>query len=110
MPTALEHQPPQALGLLSGIVGGLREADHSISRNATLDQVALHQLRDAGIRAQATTASNDSRRPMAVVKLRGAYGPIGVVVVVTQQQNRVRRLRGLVYYQEAAGGAQQRVA
>jgi hypothetical protein len=87
----------------------VREANHSVGRNTALNQVALHQLSQAGITPQLATAGDDARSPSATVELRSARGAVGGVVVVTEQEDGVGELWRLVHHPELASSAQQRV-
>ena len=59
------------------------------ARDATLDQVVLHQFRDACGGAQAAPAGHDDRRQLLTKQLRGAGGPVGEEIVVAEHHDGV---------------------
>src|ERR1700733_16292572 len=75
----------------------MRQLDDVLSRHAALRQVALRKFCRARVRPQKFSARHHRRRHARLKQFRCALRPVCLIVVASQDNNRIRTLRRLIH-------------
>ncbi len=96
-PFFLHGKLHQGLRFFSGGIRIVREGFDLAFWHTPLTQIVHHEFRDPRKRTQSPSARYDFRRHAPPKEFRGTRCPVGIKIIVAQNNNRVRTLE-LIFY------------
>lgn len=106
-PVPLPAKLEQVARFLERIESALFERNDGAGWNAVPFEIMLFEIAFGEIRTDFAAAGDDDRSPAGFIELRGPRGAVGVIVVATQLDDRIRRLERIAHDEPAAGGFHQ---